>query len=122
MEELVSSVQREEIRDYMSESLSCYMAGAYRASVVFTFIALFDDILAKLGELGKLNKKAKTVFDSAIQKRADQEVFETYLIDQLKSNSLLTALDAGFLETLRTLRNKAAHPSGHHASAEEARV
>jgi hypothetical protein len=47
MEELVSSVQREEIRDYMSESLSCYMAGAYRASVVFTFIALFDDILAK---------------------------------------------------------------------------
>lgn len=121
MEELVSSVQREEIRDYMSESLSCYMAGAYRASVVFTFIALFDDILAKLGELGKLNKKAKTVFDSAIQKRADQEVFETYLIDQLKSNSLLTALDAGFLETLRTLRNKAAHPSGHHASAEEAR-
>lgn len=121
MEELVASVQTDAIRDYMSESLSCYMAGAYRASVVLTFIALFDDIVAKLGELGKVNKKAKTIFDAATQKRADQEVFETYLIDQLKANSLLTALDAGFLETLRTLRNKAAHPSGHHASAEEAR-
>ena len=121
MEELVSSVQTDVIRDYMSESLSCYMAGAYRASVVLTFIALFDDIVAKLGELGKVNKKAKVIFDAATQKRADQEVFETYLIDQLKANALLSALDAGFLETLRSLRNKAAHPSGHHASAEEAR-
>lgn len=121
MEELVSSVQNGDIRDYLSESLSCYMAGAYRASVVLTFIALFDDIVAKLGELGKVNKKAKTIHDAAIQKRADQQVFENYLIEQLKANSLLTALDAGFLETLRTLRNKAAHPSGHHASAEEAR-
>jgi hypothetical protein len=121
MEELVSSVQNEEIRDYMSESLACYMAGAYRASVVLTFIALFDDILAKLAALGKVNKKAKGIADAASQKRADQEVFETYLIDQLKTNSLLTALDAGFLGTLRDLRNKAAHPSGHQASAEEAR-
>jgi hypothetical protein len=121
MEELVSSVQKENIRDYMSEALACYMAGAYRASVVLTFIALFDDIVAKLGELGKVNKKAKIIFDAATQKRSDQDVFETYLIDQLKANSLLASLDAGFLDILRTLRNKAAHPSGHHASAEEAR-
>lgn len=121
MEELVSSVKDPEIRDYMSESLACYMAGAYRASVVLTFIALFDDILIKLGELGKVNKKAKTVFDEATKKRTDQEIFETYLIDQLRAHSLFSLLDAGFLEILRTLRNKAAHPSGHHASAEEAR-
>ena len=121
MEELVSTVQDGNIRDYMSESLSCYMTGAYRASVVLTFIALFDDIVAKLGELGKVNKKAKAIHDAAVKKRADQEVFETFLIDQLRANSLLTSLDAGFLETLRTLRNKAAHPSGHHASPEEAR-
>ena len=48
MEELVSSIKNEDIRDYMSESLACYMAGAYRASVVLTFIALFDDIIDKL--------------------------------------------------------------------------
>jgi hypothetical protein len=121
MEELVGSIQDPQIKDYMTESLSCYMAGAYRASVVLTFIALFDDILAKLGELGKVNKKARNVHENAKQKRLDQEVFETYLIDQLKANALLSSLDTAFLETLRVLRNKSAHPSGHHASAEEAR-
>lgn len=121
MEELVSSIKNEHIRDYMGESLACYMAGAYRASVVLTFIALFDDIIDKLGELGRVNKKAKNIFDTASQKRADQDVFETYLIDQLKSSLLFSTLDAEFLEMLRKLRNKAAHPSGHHASAEEAR-
>lgn len=121
MEELVGSIQSPLIRDYMMESLACYMAGAYRASVVLTFIALFDDILSKLAELGKVNKKAKVISDSASQKKADQEVFETFLIDQLKANALLSSLDSTFLETLRVLRNKSAHPSGHHASAEEAR-
>lgn len=121
MEELVGSIQNSPIQDYMSESLSCYMAGAYRASIVLTFIALFDDILSKLNELGKVNKKARNISEKASQKRTDQEVFETYLIDQLRSNALLSSLDVTFLETLRTLRNKSAHPSGHHASAEEAR-
>lgn len=121
MEELVGSIQDPQTMDYMSESLACYMAGAYRASIVLTFIALFDDILSKLTELGKVNKKARSIAGSASQKRDDQEVFETYLIDQLRSNALLSSLDITFLDMLRTLRNKSAHPSGHHASAEEAR-
>lgn len=121
MEELVASVQNDNIRSYMSEALSCYMTGAYRASVVLTFIALFDDILTKLGELAKVNKKARNIHVEASKRRVDQEVYETYLIDQLRANSLLPSLDTGFLEILRGLRNKAAHPSGHHASAEEAR-
>lgn len=121
MEELVSSIQSTDSRNYMREAMACYMAGAYRASVVLTFIAMFDDIMRKLNELGKVNSKAKLIHDAAAKKRGDQEVFETYLIDQLKSNSLITALDSGFFEILRILRNKAAHPSGHAASAEEAR-
>lgn len=121
MEELVSSIPSTDIRDYMREAMACYMAGAYRAAVVLTFIALFDDLMSKLEELGKINKKAQTIFKATDKKRSEQEPYETYLIDQLKSNGLLPALDAEFFETLRTLRNKAAHPSGHHASAEEAR-
>lgn len=121
MEELVGSIENAQIRDYMSESLSCYMAGAYRASVVLTFIALFEDIFSKLEQLGKVNAKAKSIFDDAKQRRSEQQVFETFLIDQLKAKALFSALDAEFLEILRDLRNKAAHPSGHHSSAEEAR-
>lgn len=121
MEELVNSIKRKDAKDYMKEALSCYMCGAYRGAIVLTFIALFDDILQKLDELGKVNKKAKKIFSEATTKRADQEVFENYLIDQLKSNNLLASLDTDFLNMLRALRNKSAHPSGHHASAEEAR-
>jgi hypothetical protein len=121
MEELVTSIQNSDIRDYMNEALACYMAKAYRASVVLTFIALFEDVMKKLGELGKVNSKARDIYNTAVKKKAEQEVFETYLIDQLKSNQLLTTLDSSFFETLRNLRNKSAHPSGHHSSAEEAR-
>lgn len=121
MEELVNSIEDSQVKDYMKEAMSCYMARAYRACIVLTYIALFDDIVKKLGELGKVNKKAKKIHDEAQKKINAQDVYESYVIDQLKSNSLLPALDSTFLDTLRVLRNKSSHPSGHHASAEEAR-
>jgi hypothetical protein len=97
------------------------MASAYRGCIVLSYIALFDDLLAKLGELGKVNKLAKNIFDEASKKKSDQEVFESYLIDQLAVKNLLSELDTTFLSTLRVLRNKSAHPSGHEPSSEEAR-
>lgn len=101
--------------------MNCYMASAYRGCIVLSYIALFDDILAKLEQLGKVNCAAKEIFDKASKKKGDQDVFESFLIDQLASKSLITNLDAAFLTTLRTLRNKSAHPSGHQPSPEEAR-
>lgn len=121
MEELLGTIHDKNIRDYMAEAMACYMAGAYRAAVVLTFIAIFDDTFNKLGELARVNAKARSIYDAATRKRFEQDVFETYLIEQLKANAFLSGLDADFLDTLRRLRNKAAHPSGHIASAEEAR-
>ena len=121
MEELLASVNSAEVRDYMREAMNCYMAGAYRGCIVLSYIALFDDIFDKLKEVAKINSAAKTIFKAAKTKKDDQDVFETYLIDQLTSNKLLSGLDGSFLSTLRTLRNKSAHPSGHSPSAEEAR-
>ncbi|WON74782.1 hypothetical protein [Nitrosospira sp. Is2] len=121
MEELLATIQSQPIRDYMREAMNCYMASAYRGCIVLSYIALFDDLLSKLGELSKINAPAKTIFDTARQKREDQDVYEAFLIDQLGSKNLLTGLDTSFLNTLRTLRNKSAHPSGHQPSAEEAR-
>lgn len=121
MEELISSIEDNQIKDYMKEAMSCYMANAYRACIVLTYLALFDDIVKKLGELGKVNKKAKKIYDEAQNKINEQDVYENYLIEQLASNSLIPKLDTSFLDILRQLRNKSAHPSGHSASAEEAR-
>lgn len=121
MEELISSISDNQVKDYMKEAMSCYMANAYRACIVLTYLALFDDIVKKLGELGKVNKKAKKIHDEAQNKINEQDVYENYLIEQLTSNSLIPKLDTSFLDILRQLRNKSAHPSGHSASAEEAR-
>lgn len=121
MEELISSIEDNQVKDYMKEAMSCYMANAYRACIVLTYLALFDDIVKKLGELGKVNKKAKKIYDEAQNKINEQDVYENYLIEQLASNSLIPKLDTSFLDILRQLRNKSAHPSGHSASAEEAR-
>ncbi len=121
MEELLARIPGVDIRDYMREALSCYMSGAYRGALVLSYIALFDDLLAKLGELGNVNSAAKAIYTEANKRKLDQEVYESYLIDQLTSKNLISGLDSSFLTTLRTLRNKSAHPSGHKPSPEEAR-
>lgn len=121
MEELISTIDNSDNRDYMHEAMLCYMSSAYRASIVLSFIALFGDLMVKLKELSKVNKGAKKIYEEASKKQSDQEVFENYLIDQLRSNNYITELDTNFLDILRTLRNKSAHPSGHASSAEEAR-
>lgn len=121
MEELLATIPSAQIRDYMREAMNSYMAGAYRGSIVLSYIALFDDVLAKLGELASVNTDAKTIFQEASKRKANQDVYESYLIDHLGSKNLLSGLDTAFLNTLRTLRNKSAHPSGHKPSPEEAR-
>jgi hypothetical protein len=82
---------------------------------------LFDDLRAKLAELAKTNSTAKSISKDIEQRAEEQKVFETPLLDQLKSNKLITEMDASYLEQIRVHRNKAAHPSGMHASPEEAR-
>ena len=121
MEELLAAIPSSDIRDYMREAMNCYMAGAYRGCLVLSYIALFDDLLAKLSELGNVNSSAKAIYVEATKRKNDQDVYESYLIDQLTSKNLISGLDSSFLTTLRTLRNKSAHPSGHKPSPEEAR-
>ncbi|KQW88133.1 hypothetical protein ASC84_12185 [Acinetobacter sp. Root1280] len=121
MEELLHKIENEQIRDYMREALTCYMTKAYRGCIVLSFIALFDDITSKLEILGTVNKTAKTISDQVKKRKNEQEVYENYLIEQLKSKQLLQEIDSEFADILRKLRNKSAHPSGHKPSAEEAR-
>lgn len=121
MEELLEQISSADIRDYMREALSCYMAGAYRGTVVLSFIALFDDLHAKLGKLAPVNGAARTLYQEITRRKDDQDVYESYLVDQLAAKDFISGLDKGLLDTIKTLRNKSSHPSGHKPSAEEAR-
>ena len=78
MEELLATIASSDIRDYMQEAMNCYMASAYRGSIVMSYIALFDDILVKLAELSNVNAAAKTIHVEASKRKAHQDVYETY--------------------------------------------
>jgi hypothetical protein len=121
MEELLSRIQNKDIAEYMREALGCYNAAAYRACVVLSYIAVFDDLRRKLAQLGSINSTAKTISKEVEQRATGQQIYESYMVDQLKAENLITEIEAFRLEQIRVLRNKAAHPSGLHPSAEEAR-
>jgi hypothetical protein len=121
MEELVAMVGDKDVANYLREALACYGAGAYRACIVLTHIALFDGIRRKVNALAPVNKIAKSVSDEIEPLAAAQKVFEVPLIQKLKGAAIFNQLEAQLLEQLNNQRNKAAHPSGHFVMAEEAR-
>ncbi|PIJ41053.1 hypothetical protein [Tatumella sp. OPLPL6] len=121
MEELISEIVDVELKEYMREALTCYMTGAHRACVVLSFIAIFEDLLKKLDGMASTSKVAKAIFTEINKRREEQKVYENDLLNRLKSEKIITEIDADFLMVLKTLRNKAAHPSGHKPTAEEAR-
>ncbi|ECE4889775.1 hypothetical protein DDF77_06450 [Salmonella enterica] len=121
MEELISDIVDVELKEYMREALTCYMTGAHRACVVLSFIAIFEDLLKKLDGMASTNKVARAIFTEINKKREEQKVYENDLLNRLKAERIITEIDAEFLTLLKTLRNKAAHPSGHKPTAEEAR-
>lgn len=121
MEELLSEISNRNLVDYMREAIACYSGGAYRGCIVMSYIALFDDIREKLSELAKVNKEAKKIWKDVEKRSGDQEIFESFMADKLKAEGFLEESKYQRLNLVRDLRNKAAHPSGVHASAEEAR-
>jgi hypothetical protein len=121
MEELLARISNKSIVDYMREALSCYNAGATRGCIVMSYLALFDDLRQKLRELAQVNSTARTISESVELRANSQEIFENYMAAQLRSVGLINEADAELLEQVRIRRNKAAHPSGIHASPEEAR-
>lgn len=121
MEELSGTVADPGIADYVREALTCYSVGAFRACIVLTCNALFEDLRQKVRILSGVSSDAKKISDDIEILAADQKPFESTLVDRLNSKSIISTLQAQRLKQLIDHRNKAAHPSGLHASAEEAR-
>ncbi|MCW2370780.1 hypothetical protein [Sphingobium sp. B11D3D] len=93
MEELLAKISNRGMVGYMREAATCYAAGAYRGGIVFSYIALFDDMRAKLAQLGTINKVAHAVHLEVEKRANDQDVFETFMADRLKKEGLLTAAE-----------------------------
>lgn len=121
MEELLERISNRAMVGYMREASTCYAASAHRGCIVLSYIALFDDLRLKLDQLAKVNKAAQKVHKEVEKRAGDQDVFETFMADQLKKEGFLTTAEHKQLDIVRQIRNRAAHPSGVIAKAEEAR-
>lgn len=140
-DELVLRCRAETAKSYISEALACYRAGAYRACIITTWIAVVFDIIEKIRDLSfSGNKGAKSLLDTfeRYQRQVDEGnkeavkqllIFEREILE--KSRDTLQLLDNHqFIELsrLREDRHRCAHPSfqqsglPYHPSSELARV
>lgn len=121
METMLLNIRNKKIAPLMEESMRCYNAFAYRASISTAFNAMFHDLCDKLEALKETNSSIKALYQEIEKKKQQQEVYESYLIDNLASNNLISKLEKDILDGMRVMRNKASHPTDHEPTAEEAR-
>ena len=118
LDELALLCRDEKARMYINEAASCYRAGAFRAAIVVTWVAVCYDIIDKLREIALAGDKeaAKRVgeVDNA-RKQNDFARLLTFERNILKiaedEFELISLLERQDLERLQLNRNRCAHPS-----------
>lgn len=118
LDELTLKCRDEKSKQYIREAVSCYKSGAFRASIVSTWIAVVFDLIDKFKELASLGDKEAELQINDIEKaRKNNDVkrfldLERQIItvarDKLELLSHTESLD---LERLQEDRNRCAHPS-----------
>lgn len=138
LDELVLKCYSKESRSYIKEAIDCYRAGAFRACIVQTWIAVVFDFIHKLKELeisGDPQAKAELlVFEGMSTKPLNElkkislEFEEKCLNLALNKFEIISHFESLDLDRLRNDRHRCAHPSLHsldeiyHPTAEQART
>jgi len=118
LDELVLKCRDQKATSYVKEAVSCYKAGAFRSSIVSTWIAVSFDIIDKLKELTLAGdreaerqidafEKARRVGDIAASLKFERDIL-TICRDKLELISPVEFID---LNRLQEDRNRCAHPS-----------
>lgn len=118
LDELVLLCRDQRARNYIREATSCYRAGAFRAAIVATWVAVCYDIIDKLRELALAGDKSAEAFVASIEgARQSNDVvrslkLERELLEVAKDRfELISHLECIDLERLQQDRNRCAHPS-----------
>ena len=124
LEELVLSCRTDEARSYISEAVACYKAGASRACIVSTWIAVVFDLIEKIRELSLAGdaEAQRIIADlttwQPLIERGDQVAIRRSL--EFERDIVVIANDRfGFFDGLQVLdltrlrddRNRCAHPT-----------
>lgn len=118
LDALVLRCRDTKARSYIAEAVTCLKAGAFRASIVVTWVAVVHDLLAKLEQLSLAGeKKAQTKLDEfrRIVSTGDVKAsldFERTILEVARDEfELFGALAYVDLTRLRDDRHRCAHPS-----------
>lgn len=117
LEELLSLVRDRESKKYFEEGIKAYHAGAYRASIVETWVAVALDLISKIRYLSERQDPQAIDFvkhlDNAIQSanKAKLQKIENELLKKARELELLTPREEAELQRLYLDRNVCAHPA-----------
>src|SRR6266566_6812915 len=118
LDELLLRCKERQTRGYIAEAIACYRAGAFRAAIVSTWIAVVFDFIHKLRDLALTG-------DAAAQRELDNlerwqrqgdwkqiNKFESRVLTMAKDNfEFLSVSEYDDLLRLYDDRNRCAHPS-----------
>lgn len=121
---LISLCRDEKTKLLFAEAIACYKAGALRAAIVATWIAVVFDFIAKFRELELTGDKNATSFLTElermyVEKDAQKAIrlaqdFERTILDTAKNQfELLSSHHYRDLSRLYEDRHRCAHPSMH---------
>jgi hypothetical protein len=117
LDELIQNVRNAHAKNYINESVAAYRTGAYRASLITTWIAVCVDIIEKVRELGLSEDPAAKKYVEQLDKIQPNDPrgmldFEREILniacDELQ---LISTIEKSHLERLKDDRNICAHPT-----------
>lgn len=118
LDELVLSCRNADAKTLISEAVTAYKAGAYRAAIVATWIAVAYDFISKLRELALTgDKRAEQELERFEKARTSGDVvsalkFERDLLELARDGfELISPLEYTDLARLQEDRNRCAHPT-----------
>lgn len=118
LDELVLKCRDEKAKSYIREAVACYKSGAFRSSIVSTWIAVAFDIIDKYKELSLAgDKQAEGVIQAFEAARLANDIsaslkFERELLTNARDKfQLISHVEFTDLDRLQQDRNRCAHPS-----------
>lgn len=118
LDELILRCRTTQAKLYISEAVACYRAGAFRACIVATWVAIVFDFIHKLRELeisGDNNAKQKLMEFEQIHQADDLKgsmLFEREMLSLAKNDfELISQQEFEDLSRLHADRHRCAHPS-----------
>jgi len=118
LDELALTVRDRTARSYILEAIDAYRGGAYRSSIISTWIAVNFDIISKIRELSNQgDQMAQAMIDNLDQAIAGKKInqlqkIEEELLEKASTDfEFLTDQEHLDLERLKYDRNLCAHPA-----------